>query len=107
MDFAKLFQDFYFRIGLVILFLCLFIYGQGGKKRLRNSNFKGPVQKVWYDAAGFPIVIVNGKVHFLYDWRFNHEIREGDTIIKDKGDKRIKVIHRDSKDTLFFYDEGY
>ena len=72
------------------------------KKEALNWNFNGAVQKVRYDVKGIPFVTVNGKEYDLYDtfWDFNIKIHKGDTIIKNKGDRRIKVIHN-SKDTTY------
>jgi hypothetical protein len=67
-------------------------------------DFKGPVQKVWYDLQCFPHVIVNGKEYDLVNttWHFKIPINVGDTIIKKSGDMHIEVIRANTHDTIIF-----
>jgi len=76
-------------------------------KKVLKWNFKGVVEKVRYDNQKHPLVTVNGKEYFLFYtiWDSNVKIFKGDTIIKEKGDLRIKLIRPNSKDTL--YDRNY
>ena len=74
------------------------------KENALQWDFKGPVEKVWYSDKHYPTVVVNNKVYDLYytTWKFDVEILKGDTIIKNKGDLRIRLIRSNSKDTLYF-----
>jgi len=64
-------------------------------------NFKGEVTKVKYDVKGCPTVTVRGKKYYLFNVVLMYTINRGDTIIKNKGDLRIKIIRRNTKDTLY------
>jgi hypothetical protein len=110
MDLNNGFQNsLYFRIIACILIISSIIYSKGLKENARNWNFKGPVQKIWYDVKGVPFVTVRGREYNLYNvfWHFNIKIHTGDTIIKNKGDRRIKMIFRNSKDTIYFNDREF
>jgi len=69
-----------------------------------EGGFTGPVERVWYDNKGYPFVIVNGREYYLGDaiWHFNVKIHKGDTIVKQKGDLRIKIIKPHTKDTIYY-----
>ncbi len=69
-----------------------------------NWQFKGPVEKVIYDRQHFAHVLINGKEYNLTHaiWNNNVDIFKGDTIIKLKGDRRIKLIRLNTKDTIYF-----
>ena len=76
-------------------------------KKVRKWNFKGVVEKVRYDNQKHAYVTVNGTEYFLFYtiWDSDVKISKGDTIIKEPGDLRIKLIKPNSKDTL--YDRNY
>jgi hypothetical protein len=90
---------------LAVLLILYFI-----KKRIdmpttiEGWSFKGPVEKIWYDDKHIPFVLVNGVEYNLYGtiWHFGDIIHVGDTIIKQKGDRRIRLIRRNTKDTVFY-----
>jgi hypothetical protein len=73
------------------------------KKALRWS-FKGPVEKVWYDRKGIPFITIKGKEYdvFYFDWDFETKIEKGDTVIKQKGDLRLKLIRPNTRDTIYY-----
>ncbi len=68
-----------------------------------NWNFKGVVEKVHYNEKGIAYVTVNGKEYNLISMimDLNYSIQKGDTIIKQKGDYRIKIIRPNGKDTIY------
>lgn len=86
-----------------ILLVCGLIKKHTEPKKALKWNFKGAVEKVRYDDEGNPWVTVNDKEYFLFYtiWDSNVKIHKGDTIIKEKGDLRIKLIRPNSKDTIY------
>jgi|GEM_PF-3863806 len=94
--------------GLIILGLALTaiisIHGKNdSEKKSLKWSFKGAVEKVYYSDKGIPEVTVNGNQYYLFYavMDINYRIQKGDTLIKQKGDFRIKVIRPYSKDTIY------
>jgi hypothetical protein len=73
-------------------------------KLVKKWHFKGPVEKVKYNIQGTPLVTIRGKEYNLYwtIWHNDVKIYKGDTLIKEKGDRRIKLLRQNSKDTIYF-----
>jgi len=105
MDFPKTFpNNFYFWLGIFVLIMFFSIQKERQIHEVVSWRFKGAVQKIWYDEKDIPTIVVKGRTYPLVNtfWDFNIKIHEGDTVIKYRGDRRIKVIFRNSKDTVFF-----
>lgn len=70
----------------------------------RKWHFKGVVTNVKYDQKGFPTVRVNNKKYYLsrVTWDYTVKIHKGDTLIKEKGDLRVKLIRPNTHDTIYF-----
>ena len=88
-------------VGLWALTVIIFYFVD--RRKNLNWNFKGVVEKVWYDKTAFPHVTVNGTEYDLRIaiWDFNIKINKGDTIIKKKGDERILLIRPKTRDTIY------
>ncbi|MEB0260205.1 MULTISPECIES: hypothetical protein [unclassified Mucilaginibacter] len=89
--------------------VCLLIIGGYINKNLQPKlvetwHFKGPVEKVKYNIQGTPLVTIRNKEYNLHwtTWHNDAKIYKGDTLIKEKGDRRVKLIRQNSKDTIYF-----
>ncbi|MCQ6959462.1 hypothetical protein [Mucilaginibacter aquariorum] len=73
-------------------------------KLVKRWHFKGPVEKIKYNIQGTPLVTIHDKEYNLYwaIWHNDVKIYKGDTLIKEKGDQRIKLIRPNAKDTIYF-----
>ena len=98
---------------LVILSIIAAHHQKNNLKRRLNLNLKGAVEKVYYDDKGIPSVTVKGKKYDLIGTIVNQDnkIQQGDTIIKQSGDLRVKIIRPNSRDTIYernpLYDPRY
>ena len=74
-----------------------------------NLSFKGAVRKIYYNVKDIPYITVNGKEYNLIGTirNLDYKIQKGDTIIKQKGDIRIKIIRPDSRDTIYDRNQKY
>ena len=72
----------------------------------KEKHFKGVVEKIHYNIQEYPTITLNGKKYDLthMKWHRNFMIHVGDTIIKIKGDPRIKLIKPNTRDTIYFND---
>jgi hypothetical protein len=79
------------------------------KKKSLNWSFKGVVEKVHYSDKGIPDVTVNGAEYYLFYtvMDIDYRIQRGDTLIKQKGDLRIKVIRPHTRDTIYDRNPSY
>ena len=97
----------------ILLAVIAFNKNKGFKKKEFYWSFKGVVEKVHYTYQGIPYVTVNGKEYNLNgaNTTLDYKIKKGDTIIKQKGDIRIKIIRPNSRDTIYdrnpIYDPSY
>lgn len=89
---------------LVLILISNWYHSVRGPKLARDIHFRGPVTKVYYDQRHHPYITIKGKERNL-DWMIWDRyctINVGDTIIKSKGDLKVKLIKRNSKDTISF-----
>jgi hypothetical protein len=94
------------KIFLVVFFIWAIVILVG--KKIENNenlmyNFHGPVKKIRYNVQGFAHVTIDGKEYDLRitDWNSNIKIFKDDTLIKEKGDSKVKLIRKNSKDTIY------
>jgi len=68
-----------------------------------DMSFKGAAEKVYYNVKGIPHITINGKEYNLIGTikNLDYKIQEGDTVIKQKHDLRIKIIRPNSRDTIY------
>lgn len=98
----------YKSILLVVIVVILLFFGLYKKKTIPKNvkewHFKGPIENVRYDVKKYPWVTVEGNEYNLYYtiWDFNTKINKGDTLIKQTGDARIKLIRQGTHDTISF-----
>ena len=87
------------RLGLLILLILAVTYKLDSVNAAYNWEFNGRVQKIWYDQKGIPTIEINGKTYNLFYiiWNFGRKISVGDSVIKIKGNKKIRVIFKESK----------
>lgn len=95
----------------LIVFIVLILASQyyqsySGPRNALKAHFKGAVDDVSYDAKGNPSVYVNHKKRDIYwmTWHRDCIIHKGDTLIKNKGDLRLRLIRANQRDTIFFDD---
>ena len=64
---------------MLVLLITALLHRTNGPKQVLKWNFKGPVEKVWYDAKGYPTVIVHGKEYDLFYaiWHFETKNPQG------------------------------
>jgi hypothetical protein len=74
------------------------------RKETVEWQFNGPVQTIKYSPQYRPIFTIDGKEYnaFHMIWNVGTKIHIGDTLIKYKGDNRLILIRRNSKDTIYF-----
>jgi hypothetical protein len=93
---------------LFVVVIILIFFGLYKRKSIAEKavrwHFNGPVENVRYDVKRYPWVVINGTEFNLYYtvWDFNVKINKGDTLIKDTGDTRIKLIRQGTHDTISF-----
>ena len=87
-------------VGVISLFYNIVIE----PKVAAGWDFKGPVEKVWYSEKGTPSITVNGKEYWVFHliWNNGTKIDKGDTVIKQKGDLRLKLIKPNTRDTIYY-----
>ena len=92
---------------LIIFLLTVGILTFINYERIRLMHFTGIVQKVVYARDRRPTVTINGEDYDLFS-TFNSlpdkQIEIGDKMIKKRGDIYFRLIKRNSKDTIGFYD---
>nr|WP_294943667.1 hypothetical protein [uncultured Mucilaginibacter sp.] len=95
-------------IGLTFLILVLIFYWakRDAVKHSSKAQFSGVVEKVRYDIHNYQFITINGTEYDLngMKWHHNIPVHIGDTIIKQRGDLRIKLLRRNSRDTIMFDD---
>jgi len=95
-------------IALTFLILALILYWakRDAVKRARQTQFSGVVEKVRYDIHKYQFITINGTEYDLngMKWHHNIPVHNGDTIVKQRGDLRIKLLRRNSRDTIMFDD---
>jgi len=74
-----------------------------GTEQVLKWNFKGPVEHVRYTNDKPLEITVNRKRYILSYavWDMDIKIYTGDTVIKEKGSLVIKLIRKNSKDTIY------
>ncbi|WP_183577715.1 hypothetical protein HDF18_10805 [Mucilaginibacter sp. X5P1] len=80
-----------------IAVLVMVIFSIRGHYADLNYQFNGVVDSVIYDKndiKGFADVTIKGKTFSLYNggWTFNHQIKKGDLLIKERKSMIIKLI---------------
>lgn len=95
---------FFVAIGSVLLYSP--IRERKEHREAKEAQFKGIVEKIHYDIHQHPTITLNGKEYDLSNmkWHRDFMIHVGDTIIKIKGDLRIKLLKQNSRDTIYFND---
>lgn len=65
---------------------------------VKNYGFNGNVDTVEYDVKGTPTVKIRGREYCLgdNDWLINHQIQQGDSLIKIKGQMTFKIIKKET-----------
>ena len=96
----------YFKFLIIIILIVIIISYYIKPKLVKAWDFKGPVKDVYYDIKGYPTITINGDSYYLFYtmWHIDVQINIGDTIIKKKGDLRIKLIRQNSHDTIYYND---
>jgi hypothetical protein len=96
--------NYIFALVVSLLIIGGFINRNIQPKLVEKWNFKGPVEKVKYNIQGTPLVTIRDKEYNLYwtIWHNDVKIYKGDTLIKEKGDRRITLIRQNSRDSIYF-----
>jgi hypothetical protein len=102
-------KNFWGGVVLVLIVGCLVGVPITRRKNLeyaKEQHFKGVVEKIHYNTQGYPTITLNGKKHDLINMKWHRDfiIHTDDTIIKIKGDSRIKLLKPNSRDTIYFND---
>jgi len=96
----------YLLVKISAIFLIIYLINKAVNRpaTIKGWSFKGPVENVWYTEKGIPSVLIHGTEYNLdyMIWHFDDIIHVGDTIIKRKGDLRLRLIRRNTKDTVFY-----
>jgi hypothetical protein len=59
----------------------------------RDSHFNGIIQGISYTIKETPHITVNGNSYYLStNWKFNEKMSVGDSIIKEEGSNKYKLI---------------
>ena len=94
---------------LFIALVAIILYWNRNNMGELGWEFKGPVQEAVNDgdAGSASYVKVQGKGYDLtnIEWADFIKIFKGDTLIKRKGDKYIKIIRAGAKDTIYYNKE--
>jgi hypothetical protein len=95
--------DSFVKVAFLVIVIIFVIASITEPKKALEWSFRGPVQKVSYDGQHTPSVTVNHKEYYLYNvkWDREIEIHVGDIIIKEKGDLLIKLVRKNTKDTIY------
>lgn len=91
---------------IFLIFASQYYQSYFGPRNALKVHFKGAVDSVYYDAKGNPVVYINHKKRDVYwmTWHRDCIIHKGDTLIKNKGDLRLKLIPANQRDTILFSD---